>query len=183
MATRLCPFCAEEIQEAAIKCKHCGSDLTSSSALKAWKYKKLVFHWRNMDEAGWLNAENTPVAMASQHFWNELYRSLIADLDEEYSKKGWEIVEPHGPGCLTIESTRNAKGQNPVMVGLGAVLTGGFSLISNAIGFYKWWPSSLTLRWRKPDETESEEMIMNVWMDLDNNYEWVQMEIDSSAAK
>ena|SRR5215469_5415633 len=31
-ATKRCPFCAEEILEAAKKCKHCGSDLNNMSA-------------------------------------------------------------------------------------------------------------------------------------------------------
>ena len=30
-----CPFCAEEIQDAAIKCKHCGEMLTTASQLSA----------------------------------------------------------------------------------------------------------------------------------------------------
>lgn len=34
-ATKRCPFCAEEILEAAKKCKHCGSDLEKSSSVDA----------------------------------------------------------------------------------------------------------------------------------------------------
>ena len=34
--TRKCPFCAEDIQVAAVKCKHCGSDLTRSSGAPSY---------------------------------------------------------------------------------------------------------------------------------------------------
>ena len=34
--TRTCPFCAEEVRPAAIKCKHCGSMLSTRYAPSDW---------------------------------------------------------------------------------------------------------------------------------------------------
>ena len=31
MATKKCPFCGEEIDESAVKCKHCGEFLTKEA--------------------------------------------------------------------------------------------------------------------------------------------------------
>ncbi len=37
---RKCPFCEKDIQHAAIKCRHCGSDLTGAGAAKAARQRQ-----------------------------------------------------------------------------------------------------------------------------------------------
>lgn len=41
-----CPFCAEEIQDAAIKCRHCGADLVPT------KVRELAHRWAGLSEKG-----------------------------------------------------------------------------------------------------------------------------------
>jgi hypothetical protein len=141
----------------------------------------MVFHYRNADESGWLNAEGTPAAQAAQHFWNEM-QQMVAALDRNLIEDGWEVVAPRDPSCLKIEIVRNSKGYDPVASTLGAVLTLGGSLISQAMGFQKWWVSSNTLRWRKPGDENSEE-VMNMWMNTRGNYDWERIEQDPVSLK
>ncbi len=40
-----CPFCAEEVNDAAVKCKHCGGDVSSVSPVKVNPLKRKINTW------------------------------------------------------------------------------------------------------------------------------------------
>lgn len=41
-----CPFCAEDIQDAAVKCKHCGEFLDASQPPTQFEEKKIQWYFR-----------------------------------------------------------------------------------------------------------------------------------------
>lgn len=101
---KICPFCAEEIQDAAIVCKHCGRELESLSTKEAadkYEYLDFEYVWPESNRK-WKYYRVGEEVNCRTNVWHE-YQNKILPMMEERLNQGWEYLGELGPECITLK--------------------------------------------------------------------------------
>ena len=131
MDTKLCPFCAEDIKSAAIKCKHCGEMLTDSSSGPLEKKASLSDVERTSGDhvyfqSGNVQVTSTLVKINSRSYQTRNISSVEVKGHKEQTSIGClgAIATCLGLGLLSMVA--NATSISLSILGIGLLLTATF---------------------------------------------------------
>src|ERR1044071_10466299 len=100
-----CPFCAEEIQDAAVVCKHCGRELgpLPKGLPTEYEYTDFVYNWpESIKKWAYTSPGQSAEPSIRLSAWQDAQQDIAKNL-EPMVNQGWEYIGEYGPGSISIE--------------------------------------------------------------------------------
>jgi hypothetical protein len=100
-----CPYCAEEIQDAAVVCRHCGRELgpLPQGLAAEYEYSDFVYNWpENNKKWTYVSPGQTSEPAIRLAAWQDAQKAIAEKL-EPMVNQGWEYMGEFGPSSISIE--------------------------------------------------------------------------------